>query len=479
MSSPLQNNITNLQELLDKVNALPEEVTLPELTNEGVADDLVSGKQLIDSDGNVVAGTFSLDSELSTQDDLIAQIQTALQDKTSVTPVLQTKTVTPTTSVQNVAPDSGYDGLSKVTVSAIPSTYVKPTTTKAATTYTPTTSNQTIAAGTYCSGVQTIKGDANLKAENIAEGVSIFGITGTHSGGGSVETCNFYTGMKNSESTSILFSSYENGQVITYVIDTPNTANALISNSVIKNSPIILLNNVDFVDMVGLEHIYDSISSTRIYKITGDATASYYPCFVYGTLILLSDGTTKQVQDVTYEDSLLVWDFDNACYSSAKPLWIKKVQTSNYYYECEFENGIILKLVGSNGKCHRVFNVDDNIFKSATDCVGKNIMTATGVSKLIKCKRVDETVEFYNIITDYHLNLFANSVLTSCRLNNLYPIENMKFVKDNRQTIPKEKYGNIDDKFYYGLRLDERNCNDIDEINAYVERLYMLMEKEV
>jgi hypothetical protein len=100
-------------------------------------------------------------------------------------PVLQDKTITPTTSTQTVTADSGYDGLDTVTVAAIPNTYVKPTTTKAATTYTPTTSNQTIAAGTYCSGAQTIKGDANLKAENIAEGVSIFGVTGTHSGGGS------------------------------------------------------------------------------------------------------------------------------------------------------------------------------------------------------------------------------------------------------------------------------------------------------
>lgn len=135
--------------------------------------------------GQKVTGTFTIDNELNTQDGLISQIQTALQNKASASAVLQAKTVTPTTSSQNITPDSGYDGLSKVTVNAIPSTYVQPSTTKAATTYTPSTSNQTIAAGTYCSGVQTIKGDVNLKAENIAEGVSIFGITGTHSAGGS------------------------------------------------------------------------------------------------------------------------------------------------------------------------------------------------------------------------------------------------------------------------------------------------------
>lgn len=135
-----------------------------------------------------------VNDEVNNQAELIAQIQIALQNKASGSePVLQTKTVTPSTSAQNVTPDSGYDGLSKVTVNAIPNTYVEPTATKSATTYTPTTSNQTIAAGTYCSGAQTIKGDANLVAENIAEGVSIFGVTGTHSGGssgggGSIET---------------------------------------------------------------------------------------------------------------------------------------------------------------------------------------------------------------------------------------------------------------------------------------------------
>lgn len=51
--------------------------------------------------------------------------------------------------------------------------------TKAAATYTPSTINQTIAANMYLTGIQTIKGDANLVAGNIISGKSIFGVNGT------------------------------------------------------------------------------------------------------------------------------------------------------------------------------------------------------------------------------------------------------------------------------------------------------------
>lgn len=50
---------------------------------------------------------------------------------------------------------------------------------KSAQTYTPTTSDQTIASGQYLSGVQTVKGDANLVSGNILSGVTIFGVNGS------------------------------------------------------------------------------------------------------------------------------------------------------------------------------------------------------------------------------------------------------------------------------------------------------------
>lgn len=129
-------------------------------------------------------------------------------------PKLQAKTVTPTTSLQTVNPDSGYDGLSKVTVNAMPTAtqatpsitvssaglitasatqtagYVaagtksatKQLTTQGAQTITPGTSNKTISSGRYLTGTQTIKGDSNLVAGNIKKGTSIFGVAGSYEG---------------------------------------------------------------------------------------------------------------------------------------------------------------------------------------------------------------------------------------------------------------------------------------------------------
>lgn len=62
---------------------------------------------------------------------------------------------------------------------------------QAAKTITPGTTNQTaVSSGLYTTGDIIVAGDANLKAENIKSGASIFGITGTYegSGGEAVET---------------------------------------------------------------------------------------------------------------------------------------------------------------------------------------------------------------------------------------------------------------------------------------------------
>lgn len=206
--------------------------------------------------------------------------------------------------------------------------------------------------------------------------------------------------------------------------------------------------------------------------------AMVVPCFVSDTKITLSDNSYKLVQDITYNDELLVWNFDEGKYDIAKPLWIKKAQTSVYYYKITLDNGIILKLVGSNGKCHRLFSVEDGMFISATDMVGKTTYTLDGESKVLSCEIIDEMVEFYNIITNYHINLFANGVLTSCRYNNIYPIHDMKFIKS---PISIEQNLIVDDAlcyYYAGLRLSEQKNIPIEDTIKYCKRLRELELKK-
>lgn len=100
-----------------------------------------------------------------------ASFQTMANNINSISPTLQSKTVSPSTDAQTIAPDSGYDGLSQVVVNAISPT-------KGAQTYTPKTTDQTISSGRWLTGDQKIKGDANLVADNIKFGMRIFGVYG-------------------------------------------------------------------------------------------------------------------------------------------------------------------------------------------------------------------------------------------------------------------------------------------------------------
>lgn len=126
-------------------------------------------------------------------------------------PKLQAKTVSPSTSSQNITPDSGYDGLSRVTVNAMPtgslngiginsnglitssvgtSGYLSSGTnktlqlpTQGSTYITPASYSQTaVSNGKYTTGNIYVNGDNNLIPSNIRNGVSIFGVNGNYTG---------------------------------------------------------------------------------------------------------------------------------------------------------------------------------------------------------------------------------------------------------------------------------------------------------
>lgn len=82
MSSKLSSNTASLQSILEAVNNLPNGAEGDTNTSDATATaaEIFQGK-IAYAQGRKLTGTFTIDEELNTQDDLIAQIVTALEGK--------------------------------------------------------------------------------------------------------------------------------------------------------------------------------------------------------------------------------------------------------------------------------------------------------------------------------------------------------------------------------------------------------------
>ena len=196
-------------------------------------------------------------------------------------------------------------------------------------------------------------------------------------------------------------------------------------------------------------------------------------CLAAGTVIALSNGTSKRIEDITYDDSLRVWDFDLGQMAASRPLWIKRAETTGQYNLLKFSDGTTLRTINQ----HRIFNKEAGRFTypmTGDTPIGTTTFNQHGQEVVLVSKEVvAEAVDYYNVITDHHMNLFADSVLTSCRFNNIYPIVAMTFVKDDRALRAGAEFADIPERFVTGLRLSEQTI-DLSEIRWYVGRLLEL-----
>ena len=216
----------------------------------------------------------------------------------------------------------------------------------------------------------------------------------------------------------------------------------------------------------------------QVYATNSNGTAYSPPfllvgagiCLLAGTMISLADGSYKAIEDITYTDRMISWDFDLGCYAETKAVWIKRSETGSQYNLLTFSDGTTLRTFDQ----HRIFNKQAGAFTyPMTDATPIGTITVNEHGQeltLVDKQVVVDTIEYYNVITDYHMNLFSDSILTSCRFNNIYPIIDMKFVKDTRILRTRDEFINIPDRYFYGLRLAEQTT-DIETVEWYVNRL--------
>ena len=225
--------------------------------------------------------------------------------------------------------------------------------------------------------------------------------------------------------------------------------------------------------------------STFVYN-TG--SGSHRPCLSGDCEIIVYDKKKKKklkkkLRDITYDDLVLAWDFDKGEYVFVKALWIQKLMLSDEYYLLEFSDGTKLKVIGD----HRIYNDDAKMFTSVKNeketPIGMNTINSNGkIIQLISRKLISENIDYCNIITNKHINIYANGILTSHGINNLYKINDMKFVKENRETFNRNDFEKLSDELYEGLRLGEVDTkyleNKINTKNSLIEYINLLIKNK-
>lgn len=156
----------------DEINAIPKKSS-SDLTASGATVTAPAGYYASAASKSVAAGSAATPATTISSTPTISVSSVGLITASNS----KTQSVTPTVS-------AGYVSAGTAGTITVSGSQTRQLLTKATETFTPGTTDQTIAKNVWTTGVQTIKGDANLVAENIAEGVTIFGVTGTHKGGG-------------------------------------------------------------------------------------------------------------------------------------------------------------------------------------------------------------------------------------------------------------------------------------------------------
>lgn len=195
-----------------------------------------------------------------------------------------------------------------------------------------------------------------------------------------------------------------------------------------------------------------SNGNITINNVTGNITItasgrSSGTCLVKGTKVLLSDETYKNIENITYNDLLTVWSYDSGSITYEYPIWIEKISTTDHYQKTTLSDGTVLKTVGYHG----VFSPTYNQFISVDDYdkfkVGIKVQKVeNGKLKevtITKIEQINETINYYHVVSTRYYNIIANNVLTTdgtVILSNLYGFDkNITWPKNIRNSVINNK----------------------------------------
>lgn len=236
----------------------------------------------------------------------------------------------------------------------------------------------------------------------------------------------------------------------------------------------VSMNNVPLT--ANTDYTYDSSTGEiSIPNVNGDITITASAsgvCLIEGTQITLADGSTKNIENIGYDDLLLVWSYEQGRMVYEYPIWIEKEHKTEGYQLTKFASGEELKTIGYHG----IYNVDLNKFVSVDNReefdIGTNVAiinedkTGFTSTSVVSIEYIHEEVNYYHVVSTRYYNIIANKFLTTdgtVILSNLYGF-NDNITWKNRDEVINNKnnlydYSEFSDIMPYylftGLRASE------------------------
>ena len=193
------------------------------------------------------------------------------------------------------------------------------------------------------------------------------------------------------------------------------------------------------------------------YTPTSDITlyAQWDSCLVEGTLITLADGSTKKIEELTYEDELLVWDFFEGKYSKANPTLLIDDGKKKYdVLTLTFDDGAELGIISVHGLYDESLNEyvyidEENVseyigHKFVKPYIDENGERKNTSAELTGFEVTSKETGCYTLLTAFHNNCIANGMLsvTPPPIDGWYDYfeigEDMKYVDMDKDI---QKYG--------------------------------------
>lgn len=185
-------------------------------------------------------------------------------------------------------------------------------------------------------------------------------------------------------------------------------------------------------------------------------------CFASGTRILLSNGTYKNIDDLTYADKIMTWNFFESKYEAESiAILVDHGKKKCEIMDLVFSDGTRLSVVGSHGLFD--YDLNDFVYLTPENCSRyinhRFVKNNSGKTELVRLKSTNTYLKIthaYSLTSAHNYNAVANGILTSPPPGEFYnwiPMNGKMRYDVKRFKADVEKYGLYDYSVFepYGI----------------------------